>query len=701
MTYLRIYRSAIAAAIITILVLVALPTALTSIAALLPRGPGSFVMAHSSMVKVGLQVFVFVVGALITWVLVRAQEDVIVEGAMNSDEIDIYRQIRDRGIAPTLAGQVVATNTELDEDARTHDWQQANQPSFAAELGYRLGIDGETRQMMREFFTNTEKESNMRRTFSTSLEVTLENGTLHKSNSTDAVVEPVSRFAPRDPDSDPHWTGEITPESVKAKIFSDWGEERTLNESPMTVPQPTDNLADVDDEVDVPVHDPVDDEVDVPVHDPVDDEVDVPDWTLEVEQAKQATPGVDSTPAYDESTDEALTIETDALYANVMSDPVIAGLIESMKLTQKLSQPEDIRYVYAYYGSDEPMLVTELFQPLIAHVDRLEPTRSPLAIQAGVRRCATTAWIVDLTGSASRAADLSAIVWIPIGIARLGDAHNHFAWKLVPVTSGSTRTFHVRPEHAAETTARLEVVLSALYDDCVTEWNDSVMVFRIPSLGVTIELALDATGELANEDIHQDDDYLPGPVMETIYNIPLLADMARTWLGEQLGESVLEVNDWLPLLHMIETLIMRVEPVSSRDLLGQWATPDSSRGKTLIEQLKHIFADALSGDANGWVLSNVRCDVFWIEELLASDGALDDIKTALRNFVVNIFHPGYSQSLLSLGALDPRMRSTDGIQLEQIIKGVLDETLDLLSPDADGELLQHLDVIKAMLGGGD
>jgi hypothetical protein len=611
------------------------------------------------MVKLGLQVVVFVIGALITWVLVRAQDDTIVAGAMAVDEIEIYRQIREQGIPPKLAGEIVVTNADLDDETRVRDWHRANQPSFAAELGYRLGIDSETRQMMREFFTNTEKD-NMRRTFSTSLEVTLENGTLRKSNSTEAVVEPVSRFALHDPDSAPEST--VDPASGDTKLLGEWDEQRSSNPQPMAEPETTGGVADLDDEVDVP----------------------------ETEQADQVTPGVDSTPASDNSTDEA-TIETDALYANVMSDPVIARLIESMKLTQKLERPADIRYIYADYASAEPVLVTELYQPISAHVDRLEPDMVPFALQAGVRRCATTAWVVDVSESPTRAAELSAIVWVPIGLARLGD---HLAWKLVPVKSGVARTFRVRPEQAAEATARLEVALSALYDDYSAESTDSVMVFRIPSLDVTIELLVDET--LGDDDIHDDDDLLAGPVIEHIYDIPLLADMARTWLGEQLG-STLAVDDWLPLLYMIEILIMRVDPVSSRELLGQWATPESSRGKTLIDKLQKIFTGALSGDANGWVLSNVRCDVFWISDVLASEAPLEDIKKVLRDFVVNM-HPD-SRSLLNLGALDPRMRSTDGLQLDRIIKEVLSEMLELLSPDADEELHQHLDVIKAMVGG--
>ncbi|MHB1732956.1 MAG: prolipoprotein diacylglyceryl transferase [Ferrimicrobium acidiphilum] len=805
MTYLRLYRSAIIAAIITILVLVSIPSALSSLTTFLPQGAGSFVLEHSSTVGLGVQVLIFIVGALVVWMLVRAQEDTMIEAEMDESEIDIYRQIRDSGIAPTLAQQVVDTNTNMNEDARTRDWQQANQPSFAAELGARLGVDGETRKMMREFFLNSGAETDMRRTFSTSLEVTLENGNIHKSHSTDAVIEPVSRFSPVDPEHDPHWTGDIAPELVKAKIFSDWNEAPVAIETNSTAaPEPTAEASD-DDTADEPGdnstdHESSDDEeedeaegteAEVAAEDTVDteteviagDEPDLQDWASEPdapedvptnialagdgpylveaddEEAEQDQPEVDvsesqealfpqvdeiaspeptteqstlsvgdeleddagaegdeasqdeaaqdvvdaeteATAAEEASEDEAAEIdaETDALYDSVASDPVFVGLIESMKLTRRLNTTDNMRYVYAYYGSDQPLLVTELIEPLVAHVDRFPPTVVPLVVQAGVRRCSTTAWVVDISSSASREADLSAIVWVPVGITRLGDAGNHTAWRLVPVASGSKRIFHVQQEHAALAAIRLELALAAVYDGCEVGWAESSMFFTVAGLGVTIELAVDDTLELTDEDIHADDNYVQGPESPTIYNVPLLADMARTWISERLGEPNLEVSDWLPLVNMITTLIMRVEPVPSRDLLGQWATPDSARGKNLIGKLEHIFGDGLSGDASGWVLSNVRCDVFWIAELLALEGDGADIIGPLTNFVVNTFRPGYSQSLLSLSALDPRMRSTDGIRLEQIITDVLGETLDLLSPGADGVLREHLNVIAVMLG---
>jgi len=800
MTYLRLYRSAIIAAIITILVLGSIPSALSSFTTFLPQGLASFVLDHRSVDGIGVQVLIFIVGALVVWMLVRAQEDTMIEAEMDESEIDIYRQIRDSGIAPTLAQQVVDTNTNMNEDARTRDWQQANQPSFAAELGARLGVDGETRKMMREFFLNSGAETDMRRTFSTSLEVTLENGNIHKSHSTDAVIEPVSRFSPVDPERDPHWTGDIAPELVKAKIFSDWNEGPVAIETNSTAaPEPTteasggdtadepgDNSTDhessddeEEDETEDAAEDTVDTETDVIAGDqsglqdwapepdapgdvptnialaddgpylveaddeeaeqdqsevdvsesqealfPQADEIASPEPTTEQptlsvgdeleddadtegEQASQdeaAQDVVDAeaevTAAEEASQDEAAEIdaETEALYASVSSDPVFVGLIESMKLTRRLNTTDNIRYVYAYYGSDQPLLVTELIEPLVAHVDRFPPAVVPLVVQAGVRRCSTTTWVVDITSSASREADLSAIVWVPVGITRLGDAGNHTAWKLVPVASGSARIFHVQREHAALAAIRLELALAAVYDGCEVGSTGSSMFFTVAGLGVTIELAVDDTLELTNEDIHADEDYVQGPEPPTIYDVPLLADMARTWISERLGEPNLEVSDWLPLVNMITTLIMRVEPVPSRDLLGQWAAPDSVRGKNLIGKLEHIFGDALSGDASGWVLSNVRCDVFWIEELLSLEGDGADIIGPLTNFVVNTFRPGYSQSLLTLSALDPRMRSTDGIRLEQIITDILGETLDLLSPGADGVLREHLNVIAVMLG---
>ena len=54
------------------------------------------------------------------------------------------------------------------------------------------------------------------------------------------------------------------------------------------------------------------------------------------------------------------------------------------------------------------------------------------------------------------------------------------------------------------------------------------MFYTIPSLGVTIELHVDSELEPTDEDvIHADADYVQGPVLPVIYDVPLLADMAR------------------------------------------------------------------------------------------------------------------------------------------------------------------------------
>ncbi|WP_298335054.1 hypothetical protein [Ferrimicrobium sp.] len=784
--YLRLYRNAIIAATITILVMIAVPSVTTTVVNDLPPAVASVLLGHHGYSVIGLECLALAIGALIVWMLVRDQVDTLIESDMDETAVSVYRDIRDRGIAPAIAQQVVDANANMDQDARAHDWQQANQPSFAAELGYRLGVDGETRKMMREFFHNSGAEADMRRTFSTSLEVTLENGNIHKSHTTDATIEPASRFRPVNPERDPHWTGDVAPELVKAKIFTDWNEASVPNNE-VIAPEPTSGTPGVatDDELgdDTPDNESSDDE----------EEDAEPTECTEPEVAAEPTEGTEPEVLFDDETDlralelepdapgdeeditlvndgpclvesddevdqdirevgtpgsqevlfsqtiEAVALEptivdlepsdgdelgdvetgdvetgddttgldvatqvdreTEALYASVENDPVIAGLVESMKLTRRLSATDQIRYVYAYYASDQALLVTELREPLAVHVDRFSPTMVPLAVQAGVRRCRTVSWIVDITSSASREADLSAIVWVPVGITRLGDAGNHTAWKLVPVASGSTRSFHVGRDHAALAAVRLERVLGTVYNDCEVGQDGASMFYTIPSLGVTIELNVDSELEPTDEDvIHTDADYVQGPVLPVIYDVPLLADMARTWIGERLGGSTLEVSDWLALVNMITTLIMRIEPVPSRDLLGQWAGPDSERGKDLIAKLERIFGDALSGDASGWMLSNVRCDVLWLQELLSPTETRPDIADLLTHFVINTFRPGYSQSLLSLGALDPRMRSTDGIRLEQIIKDVLDVTLDLLSPGAEGVLREHLNAIAAMLG---
>jgi hypothetical protein len=689
--YLRLYRNAIIATAITILVMIAVPSVITPLVNDLPPSLGSVLLRYHSSVVLGGEGLALIIGAVVVWMLVRDQEDTVIELGMDETAVDIYRNIRDRGIEPAVAQQVVNANTSMDEDMRGRDWQQANQPSFATELGYRLGIDGETRKMMREFFANSGAEVDTRRSFSTSLKVTIENGNIKKSHTTDAVIEPVSRFRPIDPEHDPNWTGDIAPEIVKAKIFGDW------NDDP--VPDDPDTGDDSHEGHDTHVEE-VEEEVhqDAMVIEPWPEELVLPEPEPEPVPLTSDTLDVIDGDGEVIEQDDITDAETEALFAAVSGDPVIAGLIEAMKLTRRLDAPDNITYVYAYYGSDQALLVTELREPLVTHVDRIKPTVVPLAVQAGVRRCRTASWIVDITSSASREADLSAIVWVPIGIARLGDAGNHTAWKLMPVASGSRRTFHVEPSHAALTAVRLELLLGNVYEDCQVGQSESSMFFTVPSLGVTIELVVDATLNHSDEDIHRDDDYVEGPASLVVHDVPLLADMARAWLAERLDESDLDLNDWLPLVNMITTLLMRIEPVTSKELLGPWATPDSGRGKDLILKLQRIFGDAFSGGPDGWVLANVRCDVFWLQEVLSRDDDPAEIVRSTTDFVVRKFRPGYSQSLLSLSSLDPRMRSTDGIRLEQIIRDVLNDTLDLLSPNAEGVLRQNLGAIAAMLG---
>ena len=198
--YLRLYRSAIIAATITILVMIAIPGITTSLVNDLPPAVASALLGHHGYSVIGLECLALVIGTVVVWMLVRDQADTLIESDMDETAVSVYRDIRDRGIAPAIAQQVVDANANMDKDTRAHDWQQANQPSFAAELGYRLGVDGETRKMMREFFLNSGAEADMRRTFSTSLEITLENGNIHKSHTTDAAIEPASRFRPVNPD---------------------------------------------------------------------------------------------------------------------------------------------------------------------------------------------------------------------------------------------------------------------------------------------------------------------------------------------------------------------------------------------------------------------------------------------------------------------------------------------------------------------
>jgi hypothetical protein len=146
---------------------------------------------------------------------------------------------------------------------------------------------------------------------------------------------------------------------------------------------------------------------------------------------------------------------------------------------------------------------------------------------------------------------------------------------------------------------------------------------------------------------------------------------------------------------MIMLLIMRVEPVSATELLGQWATSDSTRGKELLDMLKMLFGSSLSNEDDEWVLANVRLDIFWLEEAL-HEKHTDD----LRSFFVAKFDPASLDVLLSLTAMDPRMRISESLLLEQKILKVLSDSVDALSPFAEGVLSEKLALIESKIKKG-
>jgi hypothetical protein len=180
--------------------------------------------------------------------------------------------------------------------------------------------------------------------------------------------------------------------------------------------------------------------------------------------------------------------------------------------------------------------------------------------------------------------------------------------------------------------------------------------------------------------------------------VSIFSDGGRKWFSSRLGVDEIEHPDWLAVFTLFITLCMRTEPITSKDLLGQWATPESGRGKQLIEMVKKIFGDRFKGDSEGWALSNVRLDLFWLEDYLKDDFPSEAWTDAVRDFFVRKFEVGSLDWILNLGSMDPKTRTSDLIQMEKLLRYVLSEAVDLIGPDAEGELAVKLDSIAKIIG---
>ena len=724
----RIYGTIAAAAVLAVAAVLVAPALVATVVEYLPapaRVPGG---RYVPLAIDGVRATVVIVAAIIIGLVLRdrgraeALEEVGLGGA---GEVEVYRGFtREVGLDPSVVRQVIDINSQMDGELRESDFRRANQPNFSAELGYRLGVDSETREMMREFFATAATDS--RRSFSTTTHVVVEGGRIERSHGTEMLVEPTSRYAPRDPDSDPNWTGEVTEQELHAKIFRGWGDDDELEADGPDGPVFVGSLPDsAGQEIAVaagdvaiwPGEDPEgsemeeeEDEGEAWIEAPAAGTGDALAWAMEEpaeEPASAEAPLEQGLDTQHELPSDAvpsgvLDFDDEGIFASVRGDPVIDGLIRAMELARRLPATEDLRYLYVFYGSESTMLVTEFHSARSSHAEDLGTGMEPLFRYAGVRRHQTRVWQVELATSATREDDLGAIVWIPVGIAQLGDLWHRRAWKLVAVRAGTSRTFHALAESFALAGARMEWILGNLYGDLRIERGGETLRYLLPGLGVSIDLAVAEALEGGDDEIHGDGDVVAGPPESEVVDLALLGDLGRKFFTTRLGAGELAHQDWLALLNMTTTLLMRNAPVTSKELLGQWATPESVRGADLIADLGKIFGTALTGDDGGWALSNVRLDLFWIDEALVALATARDpeLIAALSDFFVDKFDPGSLAYLVRLGAMDPRMRSADALGLERLAVRVLGEAVDLLGPNASGKLAENLALVASATGKG-
>ena len=191
MRYVKIYRDAIIAGVVMVLMIVAAPILVNVVLSYVTASAATALLKSRSLVTFGMQFFFFIVGAVVIWFLVRAQAGVLAERYIEPEAVNTYRQMRDSGIDPVIAHRVVSASMEMEPSERTKDWEQANQPNFSAEIAQSLSVDRETRKMMRDFFVTNSEEKDARKSFSTSTQISIENDRIQKSHVVDGVVEPL------------------------------------------------------------------------------------------------------------------------------------------------------------------------------------------------------------------------------------------------------------------------------------------------------------------------------------------------------------------------------------------------------------------------------------------------------------------------------------------------------------------------------
>ena len=785
-TYARIYGNLIVVAVLAALGVLVTPALVVGVNGYLPASLRLAGGHYEQLITDGVRLVIVLIAVLVLRTLVRDKDRAAALHEIGLDDsdgaIELYRGFtKDVGVDPSLTRRVIEMNAQMSPEDRGSDFHRANQPNFSAALGHQLGVDGETRAMMRDFFATSAADS--RRSFSTSTHVTMEGGRVEQHHETDAVVEPVSRFAPRDPENDPNWRGEVTKKELNAKIFGSWDDELVVvpgsfvEQTPPVIPAPNSSEDAVvlpgfvegeqdAGEVETPTHiftknweperveqhlsivadaerpadveRPVEEEGVQPLETIPDDELEEepeleeddeggillasedgwtedeilydgivrsiaesePHWALSDETDVLSYGSDDSgndepSSGDDEALESEIFTDDDAVFAGVESDPVVAGLINAIGLTRRLPSTQGVHYLYAFYGGDTETLITEFHTQSTTHVDHLGTGVEPLYRYGGVRRHKTSTWKIELLSNPELEDDIAAIVWIPIGIAQLEDKASHTAWKLVGVQAGTSATFHVLRKSADLMAARLEWILGNLYEDLRIDRDEVGMHFFLPNLGVTIDLVMTEALIHGDFDIHGDADHVEGPLNGETHNVPLLGDVGREWMSSRLGIPEIDHNDWLPMINMLTTLVMRVEPVTSKELLAPWAAVDSDRGKDLMAMLRTIFGDSLSNDDDGWSLANVRLDLFWIEELIEAGEVAE-----IESFFVRKFEAGALDLLFSLNAMDPRMRTSDAVLLEQKTSRVLNDVVKLLSPSATGVLADKLAFISSKVKKG-
>jgi len=757
MRYLRTYWPVALAAAIVIAVVLAAPALVTALAALSGR-----TLSHkdAALATLMTRALLVLIGTVACAFLARARRGAIIEAELWEDQdegaIELYRGLtRDAGVAPGVVRQVIDSTLRMAEDERDGDFERANIPNFAAELGYRLGINSETRAMMREFF-QTNRDDDTKRSFSTSTRVTMEGGRIEHTQGTKAEVEPVSRYAPVDPDSDPNWTGEVKEEDLRRKLFLGWDDPMITGDDEQAGSLVPDYI---DEEIadrgqansgtqvkTAPVRPDVGPDVAPPLSDALtssdtDDNDQDHDGNGRREYvASDEEPATDIVEAVSDTTGEDDTdfdyarslfgsedeFEADAeivlpevpdgafqipdgefeadeeeagwtISLMVQHDPVIAGLVNSLQLTRRLPGGGDIRHLYSFYGSAVPDLIATFANPITMHSSAMSSDIEPFFNYAGVRRFKTDAWTLHLADKTIRDDDLDATVWIPVGIATMGGEDERRAWKLVPVQSGTNATFYALTQHFPLVAARLDWILGNLHEDLqvIDDEAPGVISFYIPSLSVTVDLVETVEESHGDFDIRSDLDDAGGPEELEILSLSFLSDGAHDFFASRLGAGQLGHDNWVALFSLAVTLCLKDEPVSTKELLGRWAESGTVRGKELSEMIQTAFDGHLERDGDEWALANVRVDVFWVDERLSDPGEAST--QVLKRFFEKNFDPGNLDFLLNRGSLDPRARSGDEIAMDRVLRRVLRDAAETLSPGAEGILADNLSAITQAL----